>query len=168
VDERVPVGTEPQPVSAATSWMYSFEVAQAMNFCAASGCLLLAGTPSATSAEIQARYERERAACLNGQSNQDQATCLKEAGAAAQERKRNGLASPNSARQNAAERCKALPPEDKVDCLARIEGPTSANQQVTTSGSVGGGGVIRETKTTTVAPAAAVEAAPEPAASAPR
>jgi hypothetical protein len=128
-----------------------------------------AGTARAAEpAAAKSVLAQERADCEAGRTQQDRATCLKEAGAAAQERKRNGLASPSSARQNAAERCKALPPEDKVDCLARIEGPTSANQQVTTSGSVGGGGVIRETKTTTVAPAATAEAAPEPAASAPR
>jgi hypothetical protein len=120
---------------------------------------------AADPAAAKSVYAQERANCEAGRTAQDRATCLKEAGAAAAERKRNGLANPGSARQNAAERCKVLPPKDKVDCLARIEGPTSANQQVTTSGSVGGGGVIRETKTTTTGPAA--EAASEPA-SAPR
>jgi hypothetical protein len=112
-------------------------------------------------------YAQERADCETGRTQQDRATCLKEAGAAAEERKRNGLANPGSVRQNAVERCKALPPKDKVDCLARIEGPTSAQQQVITSGSVGGGGVIRETRTTTAAPAASAAAPSEPA-SAPR
>lgn len=113
-------------------------------------------------------YAQERADCEAGRTQQDRATCLKEAGAAAGERKRNGLANPGSARENAVERCKALPTKDRADCLARVEGPSSANQQVTTSGSVGGGGVIRETKTTITGPAATAEAAPGPAASAPR
>src|SRR5690606_16943646 len=35
--------------------------------------------------DAQARYERERAACTDGSSQQDRATCLKEAGAARDE-----------------------------------------------------------------------------------
>ena len=42
-----------------------------------------------------------------------------------------------------------VPAKDKADCLARIEGPSAANQKTTTSGSVAGGGVLRETTTTT-------------------
>ena len=123
---------------------------------------------AAEPATAKSVYAEERANCEAGRTQQDRATCLKEAGAAAAERKRNGLANPGSVRQNATQRCNALPPKDKVDCLARIEGPTTANQQVTTSGSVGGGGVIRETKTTTTGPAAAADPVREPAASAPR
>ncbi len=123
---------------------------------------------AADPAAAKSVYAKERADCEAGRTQQDRATCLREAGAAAQERKRNGLPNPGSARQNATERCKALPQKDQADCLARIEGPSSANQQVTTSGSVSGGGVIRETKTTTVGPAVAAEAVREPAASAPR
>lgn len=120
-------------------------------------------------AAAKSTYAEERANCEAGRTQQDRATCLKEAGAAAQERKRNGLASPTSARQNATERCKALPSKDQADCLARIEGPSSNSQQVTTSGSVGGGGVIRETKTTTTAaPASGASAGTEGPASAPR
>ena len=123
---------------------------------------------AADPAAAKSVYAQVRANCEAGRTQQDRATCLKEAGAAAEERKRNGLANPASARQNAVERCKALPQKDQVDCLARIEGPTSPNQQVTTSGSVGGGGVIRETKTPTTGPAVAAEAASAPAASASR
>ncbi len=41
-------------------------------------------------ADAQAKYQRERAACMNGQTtNEDRATCLREAGAAlAEARKR--------------------------------------------------------------------------------
>lgn len=108
-------------------------------------------------------YVQERANCETGRTAQDRATCLKEAGAAAEERKRNGLANAGAARQNATERCKALPAKDQGDCLARIEGPAAVNQQVTTSGSVAGGGVLRETRTTITgaeAAAAASQAAP--------
>jgi len=46
----------------------------------ASGGALAADTGASASA--QARYLKERAVCLEGRSNQDRATCLKEAGAA--------------------------------------------------------------------------------------
>jgi hypothetical protein len=91
---------------------------------------------------------KERADCEAGRTAQDRETCLKEAGAAQAERKRNGLDNAGSTRQNAIERCNTVAPKDKADCLARIEGPSQPNQTTTTSGSVGGGGVIRETKTT--------------------
>jgi len=97
-------------------------------------------------------YQKERADCDAGRTAEDRATCLKEAGAAANERKRNGLDNAGSARQNAIDRCNQVAPKDKADCLARIEGPAQANQKTTTSGSVSGGGVLRETTTTTTPP----------------
>ena len=140
----------------------------ALAFAIAASAFQVGTAQAADPAAAKSVYAQERANCEAGRTQQDRATCLKEAGAAEQERKRNGLANPGSARLNATERCQALPPKDKVDCLARIEGPASANQQVITSGSVGGGGVIRETRTTSVGPAGAAEAAREPAASAAR
>ena len=104
---------------------------------------------AAASAAAKSTYLKERADCEAGRTAQDRATCLKEAGAAADERKRNRLDNSGSMRQNAIERCNNVAPKDKADCLARIEGPNQPNQKTTTSGSVGGGGVIRETTTTT-------------------
>ena len=109
--------------------------------------------PAPTNAEIQARYERERAVCLSGKSNQDQATCLKEAGAAREEAKRGNLDVQNEHyRRNALERCKALPTDEAKDCRLRIMGAG------TTSGSVRDGGVLREL--VTVEPAAPAASAP--------
>ena len=134
------------------------------------GLAASASTPSfaagASAPATGKTYVRERADCEAGKTAQDRATCLKEAGAAADEKKRNRLDNTGSARQNAVDRCNAVPAKDKADCLARIEGSTSTNQQTTTSGSVGGGGVIRETKTTTTGPAVVV--VPGSPASAPR
>lgn len=109
---------------------------------------------------------RERADCDAVRTAQDRATCLKEAGAAASEKKRNGLDNAGSARQNAIDRCNGVPAEDKADCLARIVGPTVSGQQTTTSGSVAGGGVMRESRTTTTGPAVVI--VPGSSASAPR
>lgn len=111
-------------------------------------------------------YAKERADCEAGRTAQDRATCLKEAGAAAAEKKRNTLDNAGSPRANASDRCNALPAKDKADCLARIDGP-AANQQTRTSGSVAGGGVIKETTTTTVGPAVVIPVPAAPA-SAPR
>ena len=41
-----------------------------------------AAMASTRAPDAMARYQAERAVCLSGQSNQDRATCLKEAGAA--------------------------------------------------------------------------------------
>jgi hypothetical protein len=122
----------------------------------------------AAATAAKSTYAKERADCDAGRTAEDRATCLKEAGAAQQERKRNTLDNTGSARQNAIERCNLVAAKDKADCLARIEGPSQANQTTTTSGSVAGGGVVRETKTTTTGqPTVVILPAPAPA-SAPR
>ena len=122
------------------------------------GCAAGFAGPPAHAADAAAQtgakstYQKERADCDAGRTAEDRATCLKEAGAAQDERKRNRLDNNGSARQNAIERCNALPAKDKPDCMARIEGPSAPNQKTTTSGSVAGGGVLRETTTTTQGP----------------
>lgn len=119
-----------------------------------------AGTTSAAST-----YQKERADCDAGRTAEDRATCLREAGAAEQERRHNGLENSGSLRQNAIERCNVVAPQDKADCLARIEGPSHPNQTTRISGSVAGGGILRETTTTitgepTVIPGGAPATAP--------
>jgi hypothetical protein len=121
-------------------------------------------------AAAKSTYQKERADCDAGRTAEDRATCLKEAGAAATERKRNTLDTAGSTRQNAIDRCNLVAPKDKADCLARIEGPASPNQKTTTSGSVAGGGVLRETTTTTTGSPTVIiiPGSPAPAASATR
>jgi len=119
-------------------------------------------------AAAKSTYTKERADCEAGRTAEDRATCLREAGAAQQERKRNQLDNTGSARQNAIERCNLVAPKDKSDCLARIEGPNKPNQTTTTSGSVAGGGIIRETTTTTTGQPTVIIIPGTPAASAPR
>lgn len=92
--------------------------------------------------DAKARYERDRAVCMTGKSNQDQATCLKEAGAALDEARRGELNDGGAAyRKNALIRCNALPAKDQPDCVARIEGDAK------TSGTARDGGIIRERTT---------------------
>jgi hypothetical protein len=102
---------------------------------------------------VQERYQQERSQCLNGSSNQDRATCLREAGAARGEALRNGLGnSTEPYTGNQRQRCAALPGDQRSDCLARMQG------QGSTSGSVAAGGLLRELVTTV--PAAAAPSAP--------
>ena len=105
----------------------------------AGAAMAAAGTPST---DAQARYEAERAACLNGASNQDRTTCLKEAGAARDEARKGQLSDGDGKlRQNAKQRCDALSGDEARDCQARMKGKGM------TSGSVEGGGILRETVT---------------------
>lgn len=99
-----------------------------------------AADPAASQAE--ANYQQERARCLAGQTNQARDTCLKEAGAAQDEARRNTLGTANQAdlERNATQRCEAQPPADRAACVQRILGGSA-------EGSVGGGGVIRQTET---------------------
>lgn len=108
--------------------------------------LLFAGLAAAAGdslANARTRYEQDRAACISGQSNQDRATCLREAGAALQE-DRKVRATGNAQgqyEQNRLLRCNGLPEADREDCLRRMRGEGSV------SGSVEGGGIYRELRT---------------------
>jgi hypothetical protein len=93
-------------------------------------------------ADRLARYQQERAVCTSGRSNQDRATCLREAGASYAEAQRGGLGdSSASYERNASQRCDRLPEDDRLDCAARMKGQGSH------SGSVAGGGIYRELTT---------------------
>ncbi len=100
------------------------------------------------SADALARYQQERAVCASGQSNQDRATCLREAGAAYAEAKRraSGDEDPAQYKANALKRCERLPDPDRRDCMARMDG------QGTTSGSAAAGGISRELVTRETVP----------------
>lgn len=93
--------------------------------------------------EAQQRYQQERAHCLSGQSNQDRATCLREATAALQEARRNRLETGGSASfaVNATARCNAQPAADREACVQRIMGAGAVQ------GSVEAGGLIRRIET---------------------
>lgn len=104
---------------------------------AAVTCALAAGTPAADPAHD--RYVAERARCTQGQSNQDRATCLKEAEAAYAEQRRSPPAAASGALgANALKRCDGLPSPEREDCQARMRGAG------TTSGSASAGGILRE------------------------
>lgn len=116
----------------------------ACSFTVTAAALLGAGSIQAQQTAGQ-RYQAEVARCNTGQTQQDRATCMREAGAARDEAGKGNLATPQSTEmvRNATERCKAQPAADQAACLQRIEG----TGVTTTQGSVEGGGVIRETVT---------------------
>ena len=105
---------------------------------AAFAAIALTATAAAVAGTSQAQrqYQRDRAACMSGASNQDRATCLKEAGAALAEAKRGGLGSGDLARNRTA-RCDGLPAADRDDCILRMNAGT-------TTGSSQQGGILRE------------------------
>jgi hypothetical protein len=93
--------------------------------------------------DIESTYRQERASCLDGSSNEDRATCLKEAGAARDEARRGQLTDDRAMeKQNAVARCNGLPESDRIDCVRRVQGDGMV------SGSAAAGGIFRETVTT--------------------
>lgn len=108
--------------------------------------LLFAGMAAAAGGKLsdaQARYRQDRAACLSGQSYQDRATCLREAGAALQAAKRGRLGDDQgSYEKNRLLRCDRLKGDDREDCIRRMHG------EGTVKGSVESGGTYRELRTT--------------------
>lgn len=95
-----------------------------------------------TGIDASGSFQQEVNACMTGKTQQDQATCLREARNAQADKKRGVL--DNAGAQfdaNAKARCEVLAGEDKAACEARLMGYGS------TSGSVAAGGVLREVET---------------------
>lgn len=105
----------------------------------ATALLFAAGAGAADLSAAKAQYQRERAACMSGSSNQDRATCLKEAGAAWGEAKRGalGTSGDDNLARNRTARCDALPAHEREDCAIRM-------QHGAMSGSAQQGGMLRE------------------------
>ncbi|HUR89897.1 MAG TPA: hypothetical protein VMZ74_12480 [Ramlibacter sp.] len=113
---------------------------QAATLAACAAVLGLAGAPAlAGSPGAQANYEKERAVCMRGLSNQDKATCLKEAAAALQEARRGKLSTSDEQQleSNRLARCDAQSGADRDDCVARMRAGN-------TTGSAQSGGMLRE------------------------
>ncbi|MBK7718090.1 MAG: hypothetical protein KBF40_11545 [Giesbergeria sp.] len=121
-------------------------------FCGAALLMGAAASHAAPDANAEARYQKDRAACLSGQTQQARDVCLREAGAARDAAGKGALKSSGSNEKaaNAVERCEVFSKADEhAACLDRIRGSGQ------TSGSALQGGVLREsvTTTTTVIPA---------------
>jgi hypothetical protein len=109
-----------------------------------------------TGIDASGSYQQEVNACMTGKTQQDQATCLREARNAQADKQRGVLDNAGAQFQaNAAARCDALAGEEKAACQARLMGFGN------TTGSVAGGGVLREVETV-VMPAGASSVTIEP------
>jgi hypothetical protein len=86
---------------------------------------------------LRLQYERERADCMTGRTNQPRNVCLREAGAAYAQARQGKLISPGDRSEqwaaNALKRCEAQRGEDRTLCERRVR-----EGQVV--GSVGSGG----------------------------
>jgi hypothetical protein len=112
--------------------------------CGLAGALALMAAGAAFAApksEAQMRYQQERSACMSGSSNQDRATCLKEAVAAYQEARKGALTGSEQAlAQNRTARCTALQQPERDECVQRMQVGTS-------TGTARDGGILRENTT---------------------
>jgi len=114
-----------------------------------------------TGIDASGNYQQEVQACLTGKTQQDQATCLREARNAAADKRRGLLETEGNLQANAMARCEVFTlSEDKAACQARIMGMGS------TAGSVAGGGLLREVETV-VMPSGASSVTVEPQTSEP-
>ena len=96
-----------------------------------------------TGIDASGSFQQEVNACMTGKTQQDQATCLREARNAQADKKR-GVLDNNAGAQfdaNAATRCNVPTGEEQAACQARVQGFGS------TTGSVAAGGVLREVET---------------------
>lgn len=114
-----------------------------------------------TGIDASGNVQKEREACMTGRTQQDQATCLREANNAAAEKRSGKLDNAGAQFEaNARQRCEVLTGQDRTACEARVMGYGN------TQGSVAGGGVIREVETVVV-PAGATSVRIEPQTNAP-
>lgn len=104
----------------------------------AAGAMLAAAQATAAASDAQKAYAEERSACT-AKSGEDRATCLREAGAARAEARRGRLSDDSSRfERNKLARCDKQPPEERPDCIRRMNG------EGIVKGSVQEGGIYRE------------------------
>ncbi len=107
--------------------------------CVAAGLLLVGGLAQAAPDALRLQYEREKADCVTGRSQQPRNVCLREAGAAYAQARQGKLISPSDRSDqwatNALKRCEAQKGEDRALCERRV-------REGTVVGSVEGGGQL--------------------------
>ncbi len=122
----------------------------------AAGLAFGSAAQSAPPESAQARYQRERAACIDGSSHQDRATCLREATNALAESRRNPDASRSADEliSNRLARCERVPAQDREACQRMSLG------QGERSGSVEGGAVVKEITEVKIGPPVVIQPLP--------
>lgn len=98
--------------------------------------------PGAAMIDSSGSFQAEVNACNTGKTQQDRATCLREARNAAAEKNRGRLETYGMHEEHATARCDMhMTAEDRAACQARVLGMGSVE------GSVAGGGLLREVET---------------------
>ena len=114
--------------------------------CALSAGLFSGGAFAANGSGVnpEAQYRQDIARCESGQTNQDLATCRREAAAALQEARRQGLLThqDQSLQTNSTSRCQALPANLREDCMVQM----TQGGKTSVQGSIAGGGILRTTE----------------------
>lgn len=101
-----------------------------------------ASFPGTAAIDASGSFQSEVQACNSGQTQQDRATCLREARNAAAEKNRGRLETYGQHESHAMARCDVhTTGEDRAACQARVMGMGNVE------GSVAGGGLIREVET---------------------
>ena len=102
--------------------------------------LAQAGTAPKRMDAAKLQYERERADCTMGRTNEPKAICLREAAAAyAQARQGKLVTNPESAEQllaNALKRCEVQKGDDRDMCQRRVRGEGQVDGGVSSGGQV--------------------------------
>ncbi|HEX7387816.1 MAG TPA: hypothetical protein VF285_11175 [Castellaniella sp.] len=114
------------------------------------GCAFLLSPAAEAAGPAQSQYQRDVAHC-NSTPGIDKKACLKEAGAAAQAARDNGLVNPGAQKEtaNRTQRCDGLTGNQRQDCMILMDNKNQVREQ----GSVQSGGILRETTITIPAPA---------------
>lgn len=113
------------------------------------GCAFLLSPVAEAAGPAQSQYQSDVQHC-NTTPGIDKQACLKEAGAAAQAARANGLASPGAQTEasNRTLRCNGLTGSQRQDCMTLMDDKNQVREQ----GSVQSGGILRETTITVPAP----------------
>lgn len=142
-----------QPRSAARAAAHT--AAFTLSWLALALTALPAGAAGAkATSEVEARYQRERAACAAPGYVGDRQACRRDAGAGRNLPAGQVDADAGRLARNALLRCAPLPEADRADCIARMQG------QGTTTGKAADGGIYRELVTRQVGAPAAGASAP--------
>jgi hypothetical protein len=111
----------------------------------------VAGSPAGgTGIDASGDYRSEVRSCLDGRTQQDRETCLREARNARSDKQRGQLDAQgaNGLQSNAMQRCEPFKGEERAACEARVMGYGNV------SGSVAEGGLLREVETVVMPPGA--------------
>lgn len=129
--------------------LIAFGAAALLALGAATAQVAFAAAPIAASGSTgidnTGNFHHEVQSCLSGQTQQSEATCLREARNAHAEKERGRLVAGTNFEANALARCNVHTDSvDRAACQARVRGMGD------TSGSVAGGGILRQSEVAVV------------------